>query len=146
MKFICIFVSVLIFCNNARAQVTVTEKQAMSFGSMIVGSTGDTVTISLSGDIQSTNFSDFQGGHSPAVFLIQGEPDEAVFFSFSTNDQLTGNGETLNLQALKADLSNPFILNSQGQRELKVGASLIIPPGINGGNFTGNFMLIIDNQ
>jgi len=128
------------------AQVGVTQTQPISFGTVVVNPGGDTLTLTPTGSISSSSVSDLQGGHARGVFRFESLEDNLVFYSFSTDDTLSGNGETLRLENYTTNLPNPFIIPGSGVQIMNVGAQLIIPSNIKGGGFSGTFMVIIDNQ
>ncbi len=107
---------------------------------------GDTLTLTASGNLSSSSGSDLQGGHARGVFRFEGTENDPVFYSFSTGDTLSGNGEVLDLENYTTNLPNPFIIPGSGVQNMNVGAQLVIPPGLSGGSFSGSFMLTIDNQ
>ena len=145
-KFLCLFLSSICFLSSVvHAQVTITQEQGLSFGSIIIEPSGDTITLRVNGNITSANGSNLLGGESPATFRFEGPRNTSVSYSFSANNVLNGNGEAVSISNFTANRPNPFNLTGSGVREMDVGADLIIPNGLNGGSFSGTFMLIIDN-
>lgn len=146
MKYFLILFTVLVTPTSAFAQVTVEQTQALSFGTIIVVPEGDEIRVRPNGRVTSNNGSDLQGAGSGALFRISGEPNETVSYSISAGNTLNGNGQSLSLEQFQFNRSNPFTLNSNGRRNLRIGARLIIPPNNIGGEFSGTFILTIDNQ
>jgi hypothetical protein len=129
-----------------QAQVTIEQLDPHNFGEIIADPSGDAVRVRPGGNIRQTGASDLQGGHSNARFRIRGAPNETISYSFSAGDTVSGDGQTLVLEDIVANRSNPFTLNGSGLRNLRVGATLVIPPGFQGGNLSGSFTVTIDNQ
>ena len=128
------------------AQVDVTETQPMRFGTLVINPSGDILTLTPTGSLSSNSGSDIQGGHARGIFRFEGTENEVVFYSFSINDTLVGNGEVLKLENYTTSLPNPFIISGSGVQIMNVGAQLVIPPNLNGGSFSGAFMITVDNQ
>ena len=135
-----------VYPSLALAQVTIEQTQEMSCGSMISLPNGYTIRLRPNGQINSSNGSDLLGGDRIAVFRVQGPRNSSISYSFSSNNNLATNGQTITLTNFETNRGNPFNLPGSGIREINVGASLIIPPNINGGTFAGSFILTIDNQ
>ncbi len=144
MKFPLIFGCIFLCSGYAYAQVTITEIQTLNFGTILANPGGDTITVKTNNGIREINGSDLQGGHSPAIFRFEGPGRTSISYSFSTNDTLRAKGERVDLRNFVANRSSPFSLPGSGVRDLVVGADIIIPPNLNGGSFSGNYMLIID--
>lgn len=146
MKAFLILLAVLVTPHSAFAQITVEQTQAMSFGTIIVAPEGDIIRVRPNGRTTSNNGSDLQGGESQAVFLIRGNKNTTVSYSFSTNDTLTANGQSIRLTNFETNRSNPFKIPGSGRRSINLGASITIPSNIKSGSFTGTFIITIDNQ
>lgn len=131
---------------QARAQVTVEQTQAMSFGTITAAPQGDTIRLRQNGNVSSNNGSDLQGTTNAAIFLVEGPRNETISYSFGANNTLSNGSETISLQNFETNRSNPFNLPGNGRRTINIGANLIIPSGLNGGAFSGTFLMIFDNQ
>ncbi len=128
----------------AFAQVTVTELQALSFGSMIADPAGDEIRVRRNGNIRAQNDTILNGGHQRGIIEFDGPRNTTVSYSFSAGNTLTNGSEVLTLERFRGR-NSPFTIR-RNPRTSTIGADLIIPAGLNGGSFSGTYTIIIDNQ
>lgn len=147
MKFFSLFTCLFFVSSIASAQVTVTQIQPLSYGEMVIDPQGDNIEIRTNGQIRADRSTILDGGESVAIFRFEGARGDSVSYSFSTNNTLTSsNGQSVTLNNFQTNRSNPFSIPGSRTRDMNVGATLVVPPSLNGGSFSGNFVLIIDNQ
>jgi hypothetical protein len=145
MRIVCLFCFAFLFAAPALAQVSITQVQALNFGTIVADPSGDIITVRTNGSIRSSGVSDLQGGQSVATFRFEGASGATVSYSFSTGNTLTGGGQSVNIENFTTNRSNPFSLPGTGVREMSVGADMIVPAGFDGGNLSGSFVLTVDN-
>ncbi len=141
----CILAVMTLPLKQAAAQVTITQIQSLSFGSMIADPTGDTIRVRRNGSIRAQNGTILDGGHQPAMFEFNGPRNTSVSYSFSVGNVLSNGNTTISLENFNARPNSPFTIRRR-PRILTIGADLIIPPSIQGGSYSGTYLIILDNQ
>jgi hypothetical protein len=129
--------------------VYVSPIQGLSFGDIILGPTGGTVTVSPTGSRSSTGsiiLGDFGGSFTPALFEIEANPGTLISILNGPNVILNGSGGgTLTLVVGNSDPASPFIctLSYPSRNQIRIGGTLQVgntasnPPG----NYSGTFSL-----
>lgn len=142
LTFMCAF----LWSNFAHAQIVITQLQPLNFGNIIAVPGADTITLSPNGSISSTAGSDLGSSHTPAIFRFEGDANTAVSYSFSSKNRLSNKGKKLTIEDFETNRPNPVALSGAGTLEVSVGATMKIPPRIDGGEFEGTFTIIVEYQ
>lgn len=147
--YLALFTAVFLFCLHASAQwwatpISLTENSSMDFGTIHILSSGDTITLSPNGSVNSMNGSLLSGSTSAANYRITGRRNRRVSISFSSGDTLTGPGGTIAIGSFTHNQGNSPRFNRQGELILDVGATLTIGPGQMGGSYSGTYAITVD--
>jgi hypothetical protein len=156
------------------AGVVSTASQAQTFGPSATGTAevdivepstiaGNGTTLDFgrafrSSDQQTRTITPFLGGGesesegSGASFIVRGAPNEQYQLTITVTDDVSftnGSGPTtsLTLTNFTTTLDNPSNIGTHGDsdEEVRVGASLIIPPNAPAGAYTGTYEVTIEN-
>jgi uncharacterized protein DUF4402 len=128
--------------------VYVSPVQGLSFGAIILGTSGGTVTVSPNGSRSSTGgvfLGDFGFSYSPALFEIEANPGTLISIMNGPDVTLTGsNGGTMTLKLGNSEPASPFVTTTQYPTRtllriggtLEVGSALANPAGSYNGTFS----------
>ena len=130
--------------------MSVTLFQDISFGAIIQGNNGGSVTIfpdgsrTVSGDIFAI---DLGVQYSPAIFEVEATPGTLVTIVFGPDTYLTGNnGGSMSLHIGTSDPLSPFIntLQPPGRTQVCIGGTLTVgnPLANSAGDYAGLFSVI----
>lgn len=135
----------------ADAQVTsVIEKKALKFGDVAGdGSLTSSVTISVTGvKTVSGGAFDFGGQSAEAEFTVSGTKRTDFVISLPTSVLLSNGSSTATLQNFVSDppagVTQTF--PNSGKATVRVGATLVLGPGQNAGEYTGSYVIDVDPQ
>lgn len=128
----------------ARPVNQLTQDSAMSFGTIIIDRTGDTITLNPNGNISAQKLSMFTGIPSAAQFSARGDKNAAVFISFSSGNTLTGAGTPMQLTNFTTNAGSSPAFDAGGRISFRVGASLSINPAQSQGNYSGSYVITLD--
>ena len=120
------------------------EKTSMDFATIIIDTTGDTITLTPSGSISAANASMFTGTASASEFSMSGDKNTAVSISFSSGDVLTGPGSNMPLGSFTHDAGPTPSLDNKGKLVFNVGANLTINASQADGAYSGTYMVTVD--
>jgi hypothetical protein len=134
------------------------KAQDLDFGDIIPGSTGGTVTVSVTGGRTSTGGVTLVGAsHHPAIFVGQGRRNQMIELSFgSPTIQLTGPGSPMTVSlfvigevdgSLNRNRPGRYrITTRNGNFSFPVGATLSVNANQRAGLYTGTFDVIYEFQ
>ncbi len=143
------FLFILIFCIisvdvQAASVRNFRERTEMNFATIIADPDGDVIRLRPNNRITARNGSLFLGSPSAAKFTVRGDPDEAVFISFSSGDTLTGAGAPMRLRNFQHNKGSSPSFNARGRLTFKVGARLVIGAGQVSGSYSGTYLVTVD--
>jgi hypothetical protein len=146
---------VLGFSANAQEEpprpIQITTFQNLSFGAIIQGNSGGTVTIdpqgsrSVTGDVILANL-----GYSyyPAIFKVDAIPGSIITIDFGSPTMLSMGSWTLSLQLNSSIPHSPFINTKSTDTEVRVGGKLTIGNSLANpaGDYIGYFTITFIQQ
>lgn len=128
--------------------LSLTERRELKFGSVAGSSEGSgTVTISADGIKSTTGFVlDFGKTHRSARFrLTGGGRNCTVEITLPSSMTVTnGSGGTATVNNFTANTPLTVVLGRRGRLTFDVGATMAVPAGLPGGDYTGTFIVTID--
>jgi len=120
------------------------EITEMSFGTITVDSSGDTITLSPSGGITTQGTSIVSGTYAAAEFTVSGDKNTAFSISFSSGDSLTGPGTSMSLGSFTHSAGTSPVFDNKGKALFTVGASLTINSPQIDGSYSGTYTIFVD--
>lgn len=125
--------------------ISLFENTALDFAIIFPTQAGpDTITVTTTGAISSTNASILSGTPSAANFLAYGGKNAAVSLSFSSNNFLTGAGDPIALHSLNSDLKNNAKFDKDGELVFNVGGAITVNDNQLGGPYTGTYTVTLE--
>lgn len=121
-----------------------TENVEMTFGTVIVDTYGDAITLLPNGSVSSQNLSIITGTASASNFSAVGDPNTAVTISFSSGDTLDGSGAAMPLGAFATNAGFTPAIDGSGNISFDVGATLTVNPNQVQGYYSGTYSVYID--
>lgn len=155
--FICsITLLLLSFSANAQEEpprpLKVTKYQDMSFGAIIQGVFGGTVTMDPQGSRSVTSgdviLANLGYSYSPAIFRVDAIPGSIISIDFGLPTTLTGTSGSLTLQINSSYPASPFINTKSTDTEVRIGGILTIGNSSHNpaGNYIGDFHITFVQQ
>jgi len=127
------------------APLTISSSAPLDFGTILPGSGAGEVVVSPNASRSVTGGVNMQeGGATAASFTLEGTPGRAYTVSlpqsvtFTVSNALgTGSNGDLVVERFTASSASGNVLNSAGRDTLKVGGTLVVPPNVVPGNYSG---------
>ncbi|HEX7031006.1 MAG TPA: DUF4402 domain-containing protein, partial [Gammaproteobacteria bacterium] len=137
-----ILVAVLVALPAIATALTVTSTQEISFGAIVVGPAGGTVTVTYLGSrscsVDVTCLP--QSPAYPARFTVSGDPFMSFGISLPVSATLSdGAGNSMLIDGFEDSLGGTGTLGSAGQANFAVGAALHVEPGQAASSYSGSF-------
>ena len=130
------------------ATVTVSESRAIQFGT--VAGSGDgpsTIVLSPAGTLTTTGYGVVVSGTVRAgEYKIEGPANATVLITFPATATISNGTSTATLQNFTSSPSGTAVLDSRGKLTISVGATLSLPAGQAGGDYTGTYTIFVDLQ
>lgn len=120
------------------------ERDSLGFGTIIIDTLGDTITLSPAGTISAQNMSMFSGTVTAGHIRATGDKNTAVSITFSSGDVLSGPGASMPLGNFTHDAGSSPAFDGRGKLEFNIGASLTVNPGQIDGNYSGTYVVYVD--
>jgi len=126
----------------------VTESQAISFGMTAGSSDGpSTFVLAPNGTLTATGYGIvIKGRVREGEFKVRGTAGASVLITLPTTASLSNGGATVTLSNFTSVPSGVGLLDHKGQLIIKVGATLSLPAGHPGGEYSGTFPVFVDLQ
>lgn len=122
---------------------------AMNFGEVSINSVAGEVTLNADGTRESAGGIklDSSGPHSPAKFVIEGAQNADYSISYPEEVVMSdGYGNTLIVNQISGELFDAGESNSNGLKELVVGAKLILEAYQTVGAYSGSLVVEVEYQ
>ena len=127
--------------------LSMTNTSAMNFGEVSINSVAGEVTLNSDGTRESVGGIRLNGSgsYSPAKFVIEGAQNADYSISFPEEVVMTdGNGNTLTVDHINSELFDAGETNSNGLRELVVGARLNLEAYQATGEYSGTLLVEVE--
>ena len=116
----------------------------LNFGKICTSSLTQTITVSPSGSISSTNLYCGASGTSPDAFTVHGVTGASFVVNLPASASITNGENILTLSDFTSSCSSaPCSIESGFEQQFNVGATLTIPPGISLGHYVGSYMVSV---
>lgn len=131
------------------APVSVTTIDSLSFGAIVAGSGGGTVTVSTAG-VRSCAAGVTclpQSAAKAAEYSISGDPVTSYVITLAAAATLSdGAGQMMTVDAFQSSSGGSGTLDSSGTGTFSVGATLHVGPGQPMGAYAGSFDVMVEYQ
>jgi hypothetical protein len=128
-----------------QAAVTLTKNTDMSFGTLLIGSASEVITLSSGGGRSSTGSAVFSGSGVAADFTATGASGSALTITVA-NTTLTGPGSAMALNNFTHSAGVSPVLTAAGSLTFTVGGDLAIGTSQTVGNYDGTVTVTVNYQ
>jgi len=125
-------------------EVTVTAGDDLAFGTIVVGATGDDVTIASDGTFTCGTNLTCTGTNSAASFDVAGTATEVVTVSVDGTVSLTSGLNSMSASLSSSDAT--LTLDAGGDASFTVGGVLTVGDNQPSGDYSGQFDVTVDYQ
>jgi hypothetical protein len=134
-------------CDETSNPITISQTQAISYGTIAVTNGGGTVTISPSGTVSAPGGYTVSGATSAGKFHVTGKQNCAVIISFLAGS-LTGPGTAMAIGNFTNNAGASPSLNiagagSLGSLDFSVGGDLTVNSNQVGGSYSGTYTVTV---
>lgn len=125
-------------------EVVVTAGDDLAFGTIVVGATGDDVTIAADGTFTCGANLTCTGTNSAASFAVTGTAGETVTVTVDAN--VTLNSGTDSMTAVLSRSAETLTIDTDGDAGFTVGGVLTVADNQPSGDYAGQFDVTVDYQ
>ena|SRR6185437_4319465 len=134
-------------CDQTTNPITISQTQAISYGTIAVTNGGGTVTISPTGTVAAPGGYTVSGATSAGKFHVTGKQNCSVIISFIAGS-LTGPGVAMAIGNFTNSAGASPSLNivgagTLGSLDFSVGADLTVNPNQSGGSYSGTYSVTV---
>lgn len=124
------------------------ESQDIEFGTVAGSSDGSgSIILSPTGALNTTGYGVVIAGNARAgKYKVKGPPGATVLITLPTTAQVSNGSASTTLSNFTSSPSAVGTLNSQGKLTILVGATMALPAGQPGGEYSGTFVIFVDLQ
>lgn len=124
--------------------ISIDKTANMNFGEILPSSAAGTVVLGTSGSLNASGGAlVFDSSNAQAAaFLVSGEGNEAYTLTLPTSITLSDGENSMTVSSFTSDATQ--VLNSGGQENLHVGASLGVGANQSAGEYAGSFIVSVD--